>query len=57
MRSVLPAIKYNDRMNELSKEDIEFCLLHEEGHLKNPVKIRDWLYLLIPFLFCICIAT
>ena len=41
-------IKYNERMNELSEEDIEFGLLHEEGHFKCPVKKIDWFFLIIP---------
>ena len=48
-------IKYNDQMNELSKEDIGFCLLHEEGHFRHPIKKRHWLYLAIPFLLFLLI--
>lgn len=44
---IFKKIKYNERMMELSEEGIEFCLLHEEGHFKIPVKIRDWTYLVI----------
>ena len=43
-------IKYNDRMNVLSEEDIGFCLLHEEGHFRHPIKKRHWLYFATPFL-------
>ena len=47
-------IKYNDRMNVLSEEDIGFCLLHEEGHFRHPIKKRHWLYFATPFLlFCL----
>ncbi len=37
-------------MNELSEENIEFSLLHEEGHFKYPKKMVDKFYILIPFL-------
>ena len=44
---IFKKMKYNARMNGLSEEDIEFCLLHEEGHFKCPVKKREWFYLVI----------
>ena len=47
-------IKYNIQMNELTKEDIDFCLLHEEGHYNNPIKLIDRICFAIPFLL-ICI--
>lgn len=49
-------IKYNPLMNELPEDDIEFCLLHEEGHFKHPVKLREWFYLVVPFLMLLLIA-
>lgn len=38
-------IRYNSQMNQFSKEDIDFFLLHEEGHLKNPFKLIEWIIL------------
>ena len=49
-------IKYNPQINELLEEDIDFCLLHEEGHFVNPVKGVDWFYLIIPFLFVVTVT-
>jgi len=40
-------IKYNKNMNKLTNDNINFCLLHEEGHYVNPIKIYHWAYLAI----------
>lgn len=61
---IFKRMKYNARMNGLSEEDIEFCLLHEEGHFKCPVKKKRMVlfgnlisvilsvYKLFPILWC-----
>ena len=49
-------IKYNPQINELLEEDIDFCLLHEEGHFVNPVKGVEWFYLIIPFLSVVTVT-
>lgn len=43
-------VKYNEQMNELSEEDVEMGLLHEEGHLRNPIKKRHIIYMTLPWL-------
>ena len=40
-------IKYNPQINGSLEEDIDFYLLHEEGHFVNPVKVIERI---IPFL-------
>ena len=40
-------IKYNAGMNKLQDDEINFFLLHEEGHFDNPQKIMHYIYLLI----------
>jgi Zn-dependent protease with chaperone function len=43
-------INYNIQMNELSEEDIEMCLLHEEGHLRYPYNKKETFLLVWPLL-------
>lgn len=40
-------IKYNDGMIKLQDDDINFWLLHEEGHLFDPLKVTPIVYLVI----------
>ena len=43
-------IKYNKNMNKLTNDDINFCLLHEEGHYVNAIKIHHLAYLVILYI-------
>ena len=43
-------IKYNKNMNKLTNDEINFCLLHEEGHYVNAIKIRHWAYLVMSYI-------
>ena len=45
---IFKIIKYNKNMNKLTNDDIDFCLLHEEGHYVNAIKIRHFAYIVIP---------
>ena len=40
-------IKYNPNMNLLGKTEIDFCLLHEEGHYANPIKLIHITYIVL----------
>ncbi len=46
-------IKYNGGMNKLQDDEINFWLLHEEGHFKNPFKKTQYVYLGILFILLI----
>lgn len=49
-------IKYNRNMNKLTNDEINFCLLHEEGHYVNAIKKRHWAYLTIIIMLYLAIG-
>lgn len=50
------SILYNENMNKLIDDDIDFMLLHEDGHFINPIKKIHMFYFRCIFVFAILMA-